>query len=369
MNFLILSNQTFVSKHLKEAIEKAGHSYEHRRPNDLYLYVSESENGYDRLYDASLDKPLRLKAKDYDAVISRIGSSLDFGASILLHLTENLGIYCPQTADGLLTARDKMKTTQKLSSKGLKVPRTIMAKNPVHPEFLVEKIGGLPAIAKLLVGSQGKGVMILESALQTNTMLESFNKVEIDLLLQQYIEAGAKDIRAIVVGNEVVVAMERSGKKDFRANISQGGTGKKIELSEADKQTCINAAHAIGLDFAGVDIIKDTDGTTYVIEVNSNCGERIINITGVNYFEALVKYCERKTKNGKKEDENSHQAIFKGWYDAGVQDAKANKSFNPEYWNQTTEKPLRENLRLWYSAGFTDAKAGTYYFDYHFKSN
>ena len=189
-----------------------------------------------------------------------------------------------------------MSRKERLSSKGLKVPRTIMAKNPVHPEFLIDKIGGLPAIAKLLVGSQGKGVMILESALQTNTMLESFNKVEIDLLLQQYIEAGAKDIRAIVVGNEVVVSMERSGKKDFRANISQGGTGKKIELSEADKQICINAAHAIGLDFAGVDIIKDTDGTTYVIEVNSNCGEKIINITGVNFFDKLIKLCEVKGK-------------------------------------------------------------------------
>ena len=316
MKFLILQSSIY-TKNLVSAIEKAGHTYEHYKPNNLYLYVSESENGYDRLYhgDPDLETPQRLKAKDYDCVISRIGSSLDYGASILRHLTENLGIYCPQTADGLLTARDKMHTTQKLSSNGLKVPRTVMAKNPVHPDFLVKKIGGLPAVAKLLSGSQGKGVMILESATQTNTSLESFHKVEVDLLLQSFIESGAKDKRAIVVGSEVVVAMERSGKKDFRANISQGGSGRKIELSQADKDICVKAAHSIGLHFAGVDIIKDSNGMTYVIEVNSNCGEKIINITGVNYFEKLVDYCTNKDKIKEQKGTEAFISLFQNFID------------------------------------------------------
>lgn len=298
MNYLLLSTGK-PSKHLIEAIERRKHTWEHQKPDNLYLYVSEHENGFDRLYNGSadLEKPVRLKAKDYDAVISRIGSGVDYGATILLHLTENIGIYCPQTPEGILTARDKMRTTQKLSSSGLKVPRTVMAKHPIHAEFLTEKIGGLPAIAKLIQGSQGKGVMILNDATQTNTSLESFHKVEVDLVLQQFIESGAKDIRAIVVGDEVVVAMERSGKKDFRANISQGGSGRMVELSQADKDICIKASKAVGLQFSGVDILKSADGTTYVIEVNSNPGEKIISITGVNYFDKLIEFTEKKQKS------------------------------------------------------------------------
>jgi ribosomal protein S6--L-glutamate ligase len=365
MKFLLLSTAN-PSKNLTEAIKKNGHTYEHHRPNDLYLCVSQSENGYDRIYDGSpeLDKPQRLKAKDFDSVISRIGSSLDYGACILRHLTENIGIDCPQTADGLLNARDKMRTTQKLSSNGLKVPRTVMAKNPLHPEFLIEKIGGLPAVGKLLSGSQGKGVMILESALQTNTSLESFAKVEVDLLLQEYIEAGAKDIRAIVVGSKVVVAMERSGKKDFRANISQGGSGKKVELSESDQAICINAAKAVGLEFAGVDIIKDSTDTTYVIEVNGNPGEKIISITGVNYFEELVKFCESKTKQPNKPSQKQDvQEILRSWYNSGFQDGKNALPANAQRWTNTKE-PIRENLVAWYEKGHLDGQTGNNCFEY-----
>ena len=295
MKFLILQNSNFI-KNLTTAIEKKGHTWEHHKPNDLYLYVSENESGYDRLYNGStdLETPIRLKAKDYDCVISRIGSNLNYGASILLHLTENLGIKCPQTAEGLLTAQNKIRTTQKLSSQGIRVPRTIMANKPTHVKFLMDKIGGLPAVAKTLTGSQGVGVMILESHNQTNTTLETLHKLEADVLIQQFIESGASDIRAIVVGNEVVVAMKRSGTKDFRANISQGGSGVKVELSTAEKALCVRAAHAVGLNFAGVDIIKDATGNTYCIEVNGNPGEKLIAITGVNYFEALVDYCASK---------------------------------------------------------------------------
>ncbi|PQA59420.1 ATP-grasp domain-containing protein [Siphonobacter curvatus] len=310
MNILLLASGN-PSPSLIKALEAAGHTWEHYRPHELYLYVSESESGYDRIYSASPDltEPKRLKMKDFDAVISRIGRGLEFGAAILQHLTENLNLYCAQTADGLLTAQNKMKTTQRLSAKGLRVPRTVFAKNPIHADFLINKIGGLPAIAKLLSGSQGTGVMILNDAVQTNTSLESFYKEEIDLLLQGYIEANATDIRAIVVGDEVVVAMERSGKKDFRANISQGGSGRKVELSESDKQICIQAAKACRLEFAGVDIMKDANGTSYVIEVNGNPGEKIIQITGVNFFESLVSHIGKQKGLTKKKDTANAESV------------------------------------------------------------
>jgi ribosomal protein S6--L-glutamate ligase len=299
LNFLILA--TGSQGKLIEAIKEQGHSYEVYNPNELYLLVSESENGYDRIYNGSadLETPVRLKAKDYDAIISRIGDSLNHGAAILRHLNQNLGIYCAQSAEGLLTASNKLKTTQNLSFFGLKVPKTVYAKTPIHIKFLLDKVDGLPAVAKLLQGSQGIGVNILETPLATNTVLESFAKSKIDVKIQKYIEAGGKDIRAIVVGNKVSVAMERSASKgDFRANISKQGSGKKVELSPDDEQICIRAAKAVGLDFAGVDIMKDKEGKTYVVEVNGNPGTKIIGITGHNYFTDLIQFVE--TNHSKK---------------------------------------------------------------------
>jgi ribosomal protein S6--L-glutamate ligase len=293
MKILILATGR-LSKHLIQAIEDRSHTYETHDPRNLYLFVSESENGYDRLYNGSSDveSPVRIKSKDIDAVISRIGIDLVHGSAILRHLSENLGIYSTQRAEGLELAANKLKTTQKLSASGIRVPATIYAKNPVHIDFLITKLGGLPAVGKLLQGSQGKGVFILETPIAANTALESLYKLNVGLKLQKYIDAGSRDIRAIVVGDKVVVAMERTGKKDFRANISQGGAGRKITLSLEDQEICVRASKAVGLKFSGVDILKDSDDRTYVIEVNGNPGSQIIGITKHNYFIDLVEMVE-----------------------------------------------------------------------------
>lgn len=296
MNILVLGTGT-PSKHLISAIKERGHSYEYQDPDSLYLYVSESANGYDRIYNGSptLEAPIRLRAKEYNAIISRLGANLDYGATILQHLTENLGIYCPQTSDGLLTARDKMKSTMRMSAAGVNVPLTVFAQNPVHVEFLMNLLGGLPVVGKLLRGSQGQGVMIFRDPEQTNTSLESFWKLKIDVLMQRYIESGRKDIRAIVVGDKVVVAMERTGKHDFRANISQGGSGRKVELTTQQEELCVKAAKSVGLSFAGVDLMNDENGKSFIIEVNGNPGTKIIDITGYNYFDDLVEHIEKQT--------------------------------------------------------------------------
>jgi ribosomal protein S6--L-glutamate ligase len=322
MNILILGTGT-PSAHLISAINKRGHTYEHHDPDNLYLYISESVNGYDRIYNGSpqLDQPVRLKAKSYDAIISRLGAGLDFGATILQHLNENLTIYCPQTADGLLAARDKMKTVMRLSVAGIKVPLTTFAKNPVHVQSLMDSLGGLPVVGKLLKGSQGQGVMIFRDPEQTNTSLESFWKLNIDVMMQRYIESDRKDIRAIVVGDKVVVAMERSGKKDFRANISQGGSGRLIELTKEQEQICVTASKALGLSFSGVDLMKDANGKNYIIEVNGNPGTKIIDITGHNYFEDLVSFIE--TQVGQQAKKTVNETVPPA-NDSGEEEMKAN---------------------------------------------
>lgn len=182
----------------------------------------------------------------------------------------------------------------------------MFAKQPAQVKFITEKLGGLPIVAKTLSGSQGVGVMICKDAEQTNTSLESFHKLEVDVLLQRYIESGARDIRVIVVGDKVVSAMKRTGKKDFRANISQGGSGEAVELSEADQALCIKASQVLGLEFSGVDLIKDQEGNSFVVEVNGNPGSKIIDITGHNYFQDLVEHIERKAGIVMKKEETQN---------------------------------------------------------------
>lgn len=298
------------SKYLKQALDERGHTYDTIDARDTYLFTSESVNGYDRIYNgtSNLDAPIRLVAQSYDAVISRIGTQLPLCVSTLRHLTENLGIYCPQTSIGLLMAHDKLWTTQALSFNGVRTPLTVFAIRPNHVPFLIEKSGGLPVVAKQLTGSQGAGVSILETPLSTNTTLESFTKAGIPVKLQRFVKAhtnavgSATDIRAIVVGERVVIAMERTANSgDFRANLSKGGSGRKIELSDEEIKMCINAAKSVKLEFAGVDLIREQAGKTFVTEVNGNPGTGIIDITGHNYFVDLVKHIEAKTGNTSQE--------------------------------------------------------------------
>ncbi len=310
MNIVILSAAPSgdATKSIIKAGEKRGHTMTVLDPAHLYLLVSDAVNGYDRIYDGydKHDKPTRIKAKDIDAVISRIGTNLEYGCSVLQHFRENLGIFTTQTPDGIKTASDKLLSIQKISASKIKVPKTVIADNAVHPDWIIEQVGGLPAIAKTLRGSQGVGVMILKDAQQTNMTLQTFHKSDIKILLQQFIDADAKDIRAIVIDGEVVTAMERTGTEgDIRANISLGGSGKKVVLSDADKDMCIRAARAVGLECAGVDLIKDKNGVSYIIEVNGNYGYKIETITGDDISTPLIKYCERGN-NGIKNQSVNH---------------------------------------------------------------
>jgi len=314
MKIIILSaspNST-ATQSIIAAGKKRNHEVKVLDPAYLYLLISDAVNGYDRVYDGynEKSKPERIILNNVDAVISRIGTNLDYGCSVLHHFKYNLGIFTTQSPEGLLTAADKLLSLQKISSAKIKVPKTIIADNGVHLDFMLEKIGGLPAIAKMLHGSQGIGVIPLFSQAQTVATLQSFYKSKTKLLLQQFIETDlkhAKDIRAIVIDGKVITAMERSSNTDdIRANLSLGGSGKKVYLSDADKTICIEAAKACNLDCAGVDIIKSSDGKTYVIEINGNYGYKVEEVTGDDISTPLIEFCERNVSKTTKQPETKN---------------------------------------------------------------
>jgi ribosomal protein S6--L-glutamate ligase len=342
MKALILGT---LGKPLEEALKLSGVSYEVYTPEQLMIYVSESTSGYDRFFDArpELTEPVRLKAKDFDFVISRIGSGAEKGATILEHLTENMGLFGSQNADGIRICSNKLRTHLKLSQKGIRTPPTVWGNRIAHTGFVLKKLlDGLPAVGKTSLGSQGEGVFILESPLAANTTLQTLYKFDADILLQKFIKGvGFQDIRAIVVNGKVVSAMERSAPTgDFRANLSQGGSGRKIDLSTDDKALAVSAADAVGLSgFCGVDLLKDKDGKTYVVETNSNPGDLICTITGYNHFLPLVEFCKSKGRKSEQKQElpNSQEK--------GVSVNTLARNSNP-FWSEADEFIYQEKQKL-----------------------
>jgi len=303
MKILILSASPNIeaTQSIVKAGEKKGHEMIVKNPSHLLMLISEQINGYDRIYDGYGldDKPERMKAKEYNAIIPRLGSNLSYCCMVLEHLNKNLSIFSTQTSEAIRVAADKMICQQKLSQAKIRTPQTIIGNLAIFPDFMIQQIGGLPAIAKELQGSQGNAVYPLESVYQTNVFLKNFNKKKKNLLIQGFIDGSGKDIRAIVIDGRVVVAMERTAVKgELRANISQGGSGAKIELSQEDQEMCIKAARACGHEVAGVDLMKDKEGKSFIIEVNSNYGYGVEGITGVDISTPLIEYCERNYKNG-----------------------------------------------------------------------
>lgn len=303
MNILILSTGK-PCKYLTDAIESRGHSYETYTPDELYILISDSVTGNDRIYQENgQEKPKRLHLKDFHAVMTRLGGGGEYGLLVLQHLSENLGIYSAQSPNGIRIASNKMTTSMKVSTAGVRSPITVFAKNPENISFLIEKVGGLPCVVKTPYGSQGKGVIKMENYQQTKATLELLHSRGIGTLLQQYIEGGGKDYRVIIVGNKAVCAMERSSNDGFKANLSQSGTGKKVILSQEHQDFCVMASKSVGLDFSGVDImISNKDGKAYLIEINSNPGTKSIEICNHNWFIDWVKFLEENA-GGKSNDE------------------------------------------------------------------
>ncbi len=160
---------------------------------------------------------------------------------------------------------------------------------------LINQVGELPCVLNTPYGSQGTGVIKMVDYQQTTATIELCNAKEIDTLLQRYIPAGGKDYRVIVVGDKVVCTMLRIAKDGFKANISQGGEGKKVELSKEHQKFCVDASQTIGLKFSGVDImISNEDGKAYLVEINSNPGTKSIDICNHNWFVDWVELIERE---------------------------------------------------------------------------
>ncbi len=237
----------------------------------------------------------------FDAVIPRIAASHTFYGLAVLRQFEMMGVYPLNESVAIGRSRDKLRSLQILSREGVGLPVTAFANDSTRSDDVIELVGGSPVVIKLLEGTQGIGVVLGETHKSARSVIEAFHGAEIAVLVQEFIkEAEGRDIRAFVVGRRVVATMERSGAKgDFRSNLHRGGTAQQVELSAAERATALRAAKAMGLNVAGVDMLRSKRGPV-VMEVNSSPGlEGIEKATGSNVAKVIIEFLEKNAKPGK----------------------------------------------------------------------
>ena len=240
---------------------------------------------------------------DYHAIIPRILPGMTpYGTSIVRQF-EMMGVYTPVRSLALTRSRDKLRSIQLLSKAGVGIPKTIFSRETTDIDDLLQRVG-LPVIIKLASSMQGNGVVLAETRKVARSVIQAFYVNETSFLIQEFIEESAgTDIRAFVVGTQVVASMQRQSlDDDFRSNIHQGGTGTKIKLTDEETKTALRAAKAMGLAVCGVDMMRSSRGPL-VLEVNAAPGlEGIEAVTGRNVAGKIIEYIELNAKRRNKKD-------------------------------------------------------------------
>ncbi|AJR02724.1 30S ribosomal protein S6--L-glutamate ligase [Siansivirga zeaxanthinifaciens] len=233
---------------------------------------------------------------DYvDAVIPRIGASITFYGCAVVRQFEMMNTFTIATSDAIQRSRDKLRSLQRLSKAGIGMPKTVFTNYSRDVEEVIEHVGGVPVIIKLLEGTQGLGVVLAETKNAAESVLEAFNGLEARVIVQEFIkEAKGADIRALIVDGQVVGAMKRQGKEgEFRSNLHRGGSANIIKLSEDELRLAMNASKVLKLPVCGVDMLQSARGPL-LLEVNSTPGlEGIEAATGKNIAKSIITYIER----------------------------------------------------------------------------
>jgi len=233
-----------------------------------------------------------------DAVIPRIKPSITFYGAALTRHFDSIGVHALNSAQAITQSRDKLYSLQLLLKNGLDIPTSGFANSPIDTEDLIEMVGGAPLVIKLLEGTQGTGVVLAETKKAAESVINAMKSLKANLLVQEFVkESEGKDLRCFVIDGKVVASMERTAKPgEFRANIHQGGKANSIKVTPEERKMAIKAAKVLGLQIAGVDIIRSRKGPL-LLEVNSSPGlEGIEDTTGKDIARDMIIAIEKKLK-------------------------------------------------------------------------
>jgi ribosomal protein S6--L-glutamate ligase len=237
-----------------------------------------------------------------DAVIPRIAASHTFYGNAVVRQFEMMNVFTVNDSVGIARSRDKLRSMQILAKKGVGLPVTAFAHHTDATSELIKMCGGAPLVIKLLEGTQGAGVVLAETKNAAQSVIEAFKAGNMNILVQEFIqEAKGADIRCIVVGGKVIAAMKRQAEEgEFRSNLHRGGTAEKVKISPEERAVACRAAKAMGLNVAGVDLLRSNHGPV-VMEVNSSPGlEGIEQCSGKDVAGMIIEFIERTALGPKK---------------------------------------------------------------------
>lgn len=238
----------------------------------------------------------KYKKDFFDAIISRINPNNNFYGIAILRNFEMYGTYSLNKSKSIIKAKDKLWALQLLEKQGISIPVTAFSSSFNNAHHIIEMVGGAPLIIKLVNGTQGIGVIIANTKQSAISIIETFRSINTNILVQEYIEeSNGCDIRCLVVGNEVVGSIKRTAKiGEFRSNLHRGGIAENIKINDLEKELAIKATHTLGLNIAGVDILRSSRGPL-ITEVNASPGiEGIENATRLDIAKIIIKYLEKK---------------------------------------------------------------------------
>lgn len=297
MKIAVLSRKEalYSTARLVEAGRERGHETEVVNYARCYITI---EKGQPRL------NYQKMRLSNIDAVIPRIGASFTFFGTAVVRQFEMMNVFTINPSQAIVRSRDKLRAHQILSGAGVSMPSTGFARSVDEVDEVVEQVGGFPVILKLLEGTHGSGVVLVESRKQAMSTLDAFYSLKTQILIQEFIEeSGGADIRVFVVDGKAVGAMRRTAAEgDFRSNLHKGGTAEVHKLSRKLKSTAEKSAKALGLNMAGVDLVESSRGPL-VLEVNSSPGlQGIETATQLDIAGRVIEFIEQHAGSKRKRD-------------------------------------------------------------------
>ncbi len=292
---LLASNpKLYSNQRIVESALKRGHMLEFLNVGKCYLKISPHD--LQIFYDKGKEMP------NFDCIIPRIKPNMTSYGVAIIRQFEAMKIRCFNGSQAILKSRDKLNTMQILAENHLPIPTTAFANSSYDTKHLIEIVNKAPLIIKLLQGTKGVGVMLAETDKTALSIINAFRSLDADILVQNYIKDNlkeptktyrGKDLRCFVIGDKVVASMERQAEEgEFRANIHLGAKAKAVEISKQEEELAIAVAKVIGLEIAGVDMVRSDEGSK-IIEINSSPGlEGIEEATGVDIANLIIEYIE-----------------------------------------------------------------------------
>jgi RimK family alpha-L-glutamate ligase len=211
----------------------------------------------------------------------------------VLHRLEARGVAVLNPARAIETCVDKYLATARLEEAGLPVPPTIVCQ---HADAALEAftvLGG-DVIVKPLFGSEGRGMVRVSDPDMAWRTFRTLERTQSILYLQKFIAHPGWDLRAFVLGGQVIAAMRRHARRGWRTNVAQGGDAETISLSVAEIGLALQAARAVGAPLAGVDLLPGPAGELYALEVNAVPGWRALApVTGVDVAAETLRFLAR----------------------------------------------------------------------------